>query len=50
MKKKAIRTLKIVAILTIATLIIIAFENWEQEQIDRCVNAGYTRDYCIVKL
>lgn len=46
MKKKLIA----VAVTVIIVLCDIAFENWEKEQLERCVNAGYTKEYCSVKL
>lgn len=44
------KKIKALVCIFIIIVVIIAFENWQNEQLDRCVNAGYTKEYCSVKL
>jgi len=44
------KKIKVLAIITIVILVIIAFENWENKQIEKCVNAGNSKEFCEVKL
>lgn len=41
---------KIIICIAIILTVIMAFEKWEQEQIERCVSARHDRTYCEVKL